>query len=353
MHHNPAHRWLKPPSAVAPAMADSTAHRCDAFNASVTEYLCASGRGHRAAAGAFWAAFEDFRACYYTYAPGFIPPLTDIIAEPLASYYVYRRKLHALLEAGSEVCAEAVAEARAAWAANEICYEQYLRQGGRDSAAWLRAFSTGLQDATRTCMLQLVEQYPDTHQLAAACASSSDGVVCVADEVWDALPLAEMTDADILLIEREIVGLCGQRHRGAIEAAMTAEQGAATQANAGAPTPPAVQDRQLLQAAPRPPIAATRAAPVPSVAIRPTVASTCASSSDAPAWRGATARVSRGRARSRGKRPRPRRPRHRSTSRGRRRRSRSPLPRGPHRAIDARGALMLRPRARSPYNRSH
>jgi hypothetical protein len=343
-------------------MADGTAHRCDAFNARVEQYLCASGRGHRAAASAFWAAFEDFRACYYTYAPEFIPPPTDDMTRPLASYYLYRRKLHALLEAGSEVCAEAVAEARATWAAHEIWYEQYLHAEGRDSAAWLQTFQADLQDATRACMLQIVEQYPDTRQLAAACASGSDGVVCVADEIWAALPLAQMADADILLIEHEVVGLCGQRPRGAVEAAMAAVQGAATQANAGVPTPPtsesceAVQGRGLLQAVPRAPIAATRAAPVPSVAIRPTMASTCASSSGVPARRdsgGGTARVSQGRARSRSKRPRPRRPRHRSVSRGRRRRSRSPLPRAPHRTAEARGALMLRPRAWSPYNRSH
>lgn len=98
---------------------NADAHRCDAFNARVAEYLSlpcatsASGPGRKAAASAFWPAFEDFRICYYTYAPDFIPPLTDKMSSSLASYCLFRQQLHALLEAGSCVCAEVVAEARA------------------------------------------------------------------------------------------------------------------------------------------------------------------------------------------------------------------------------------------------
>ena len=190
-----------------PAMADckalnAEARRCDTFNARVEEYLSASGPGRRAVASAFWAAFEDFRSCYYTYSPDFIPPLTDEMPPGLASYYMYRRKLHALLAAGSELCAEVVAEARATWAAHEICYEQHLNAEGRSSVAWHGTFSTSLQDATRAHKLQLVErEYPDTRQLAAACVSRDSGVVGASDEFWASLPLAHMSDADIRTIE--------------------------------------------------------------------------------------------------------------------------------------------------------
>ena len=225
-------------------------------------------------------------------------------------------------------------------------------------------------------MLELVEQYPDTNQLAAACACSSDGVVYVADEIWAALPLEETTDADILLIEREIIGLCardasdaqGWRWHGSLEAATRAvhDSGAATQAYTSLAKPSArgrceaAQGRGVPHAAPRLAPAAARAAPVPSAAVRPTTASTCADFPDTPASGRCQWRV-----RSASRRPRPRRARYRSASRGRRRRSRSiplarrrshddrHLTRVPHRTSEARAALTLLPRARSPYIRSH
>jgi len=75
----------------------TNAQRCQGFQSKVDEYLgAASGPRRKAAAIAFWAAFEDFRSCYYTYSPEFIPPLTDDdMPDSLASYYLYRRKLHA------------------------------------------------------------------------------------------------------------------------------------------------------------------------------------------------------------------------------------------------------------------
>ena len=47
------------------------------FHTQVEAYLRAPGPERKAAASAFWAAFEDLRSCYYTYAPEFIPPLKD------------------------------------------------------------------------------------------------------------------------------------------------------------------------------------------------------------------------------------------------------------------------------------
>lgn len=97
--------------------------------------------------------------------------------------------------------------------------------------AWLETFSASLQDASRAHMLQLVERdYPDTHQLAAACVCSDSGVVAVADEFWEALPLGHMSDEEFRTIEREIVALYalnlkdGREHHGALAMAMDAAQ---------------------------------------------------------------------------------------------------------------------------------
>ena len=150
-------------------------------------------------------------------------------------------------------------------------------------------------------MLQLVDQYPDSFQIAAACTSDDDGVVCVDDAIWAALPVEQMLDEDIMLIEREIVGLYGHttnqerggEYRGAIEVAMTAaratkpvavpEPKAATQVTAVVVAAPstrvdsicrtAAQCRPLAcRAVPRP----TVAPPRPSAMHRPTVAGTLA-----------------------------------------------------------------------------
>ena len=121
----------------------TNAHRCQAFHAKVDEYLGASGPRRKAAATAFWAAFEDFRSCSYTYCPDFIPPLTGDTPDCLASYYLYRRKLHALLGAGEEVCAEVVAEARK--------FFDHWRQATGKSAIkkdWDAAFRTWITKAS-------------------------------------------------------------------------------------------------------------------------------------------------------------------------------------------------------------
>ena len=180
----------------------------------------------------------------------------------------------------------------------------------------------------------------------------------------------------------------GRGHRGAIEVAMNAaraakpavvpEPEAVAQATAVVATPPmnencvAAQCPPLVRAAPRPAVAAPRAAPHPSAAIRPAVAATRAGLPDAPASRErrlesrersrvSSACVSQRRVRSRERRPRPRRPRHPSSGRRRRsrskrscsRRSRSSISRRPRRASASveRGALTLRPRARISYCR--
>ena len=326
-----------------PAMANfkamnADARRCDAFNTRVAEYLslpCADER--------VWAAFEDFRICYYTYAPDFIPPLTDKMSSSLASYYLFRQKLHALLEAGSRVCA---AEARAMWAAHEICYEQFLRSRGRDTVAWLGTFSTGLQDATRAHMLQLVERdYPDTHQLAAACVCGDSGVVAVADEFWEALPLGHMSDEEFRTIEREIVALYalnqkdGREHHGALAMTMDAAQ----------PPKPAVEPEPVA----KPPAAKTSEVSTACrplrVALQPAIMPRSRGRS-----RGSGARLSHGYMRSRDKRPRPRCQR-RSRSRQLSRNSHSSTPRRPRarRSGTGNSAQTLRPRSRGRHSRHH
>lgn len=328
------------------------ARRCDAFNAGVEEYLGVSGSGRKAVASVFWAAFEDFRSCYYTYAPDFIPPLTDEMSPSLASYYLYRQKLHTLLEAGSEACAGVVAETRATWTAHEICYEQFLRSRGRDSVAWLGTFSANLQDATRVRVLKLVQQhYPDTHQLAAACVSDDSDTVAVAEEFWAALPLEHMSDEEIRTIEQQIVDLYadtradGRRYRGALAVAMDAARPAKP---ATAPKPDAAMPSAAVVATPPTTNEIGASARSCHVAPRPAAIQSRGQS------RASRARRSHGHMRSRSRRPRPRhsssgrRPRSRRSRsrrpRSRRRRSRSP------RRVSA-GALRLRPRARSSYCR--
>ena len=342
-----------------PAMANfkamnADARRCDAFNTRVAEYLslpCADER--------VWAAFEDFRICYYTYAPDFIPPLTDKMSSSLASYYLFRQKLHALLEAGSRVCA---AEARAMWAAHEICYEQFLRSRGRDTVAWLGTFSAGLQDATRAHMLQLVERdYPDTHQLAAACVCGDSGVVAVADEFWEALPLGHMSDEEFRTIEREIVALYalnqkdGRERHGALAMTMDAAQ----------PPKPAVEPEPVAAKPLSAVVGAVDATPPAKtsevstacrplrVALQPAILPRSRGRS-----RGSEARLSHGYMRSRGKRPRPRRQRRSRSRRQRSRRSRSShssiacRPRPRHSGTEN-SAMTLRPRSRGRHSRHH
>ena len=126
-----------------------------------------------------------------------------------------------------------VAGTRAAWAAHVICYEQHLRAMKRDSVEWLGTFSASLQDATRAHLSQLLtKEYPDTLQLVAACISPPTGIVRVADEFWEGLPLADMTNGDIRTIECEIVSLYartledGRDYRGALGASMEDSAGA-------------------------------------------------------------------------------------------------------------------------------
>ena len=311
----------------------------DPFHAQVEAYLRAPGADRKAAASIFWACFEDLRSCYVTYAPVFTPPLTDEhLPASLSSYYLFRQKLHALLEAGSGVSTAVVSEARAMWAAHEICYEQYLRSTARDSVAWLASFSARLQESTRAHMLQLLQrEYPDTLQLAATCVSDAAGRVGVADEFWAALPLAHMSDEDITTIERAIVALYAEsrkderEYRGALPTSTDkpfAAEAAATEAagTVGAAPPAAVQHTQ---------------AP-----LQPAIASRARHNS-----RGRSC-PSRG-----GRRPRPRRHRRsrsrRSRSRGSRRSSQSSIPRRPdtRRLHAASDALTLRPRTRSRRRR--
>lgn len=197
------------------------------FHAHVQAYLLASGPERKAAASAFWACFEDLRSWYTAYAPIFTPPLADEkLPASLSSYYLFRQKLHALLEAGSGVSAAVAAEARSMWAAHEICYEQHLRSRARDSVIWLSNFAANLEESTRGHLLQLLQRdYPDTNMLAAACVCYGGGVVGVADEFWTALPLAHMSNKDIFTIEREVVSLYaasradGLGYRGSLAAA--------------------------------------------------------------------------------------------------------------------------------------
>ena len=220
------------------------------FHTQVEAYLRAPGSERKAAAASFWAAFEDLRCCYCTYAPDFIAPEVDDAMPPsLSSYYLFRQKLHALLEAGSEVSAVVVQATRAMWAAHEICYEQHLRATGRDSVEWLSTFSASLENATRAHLLKLLENdFPDTSQLVAACTRDAIGTVSVADEFWTCLPLADISDEDIRTIERAIVGLYassqedGRSYHGALSAAMDP---AARLKPAAAPTPTRVDDVAL------------------------------------------------------------------------------------------------------------
>ena len=181
----------------------------DPFHAHVQAYLLAPGPERQAAASAFWACFEDLRSWYNAYAPIFTPPLADEkLPASLSSYYLFRQKLHALLEAGSGVSAAIAAEARSMWAVHEICYEQHLRSRARDSVSWLSNFAANLEEPTRRALLHLLQRdYPTTNMLAAACVSSENGAVSVADEFWTALPLAHVSSKDKLTIEREISSL--------------------------------------------------------------------------------------------------------------------------------------------------
>ena len=248
------------------------------------------------------------------------------------------------------------------WAAHEICYEQHLRVTARSSMAWLGTFSASLRDdATRAHLLQLLErEYPDTHQLAAACISDDSGSVGVADEFWESLPLAQMSDEDLKTIERAIVALYadiledGRAYHGALGAAMGASPPAVSVVPEGAvppgaadATPPATSEVCMGCTALRPSHVSLR----PAVAIQPR-------HDPRERSRGSGARKSHGRTKSRDRR-RPRPLRHRRScsrrpprsKRLRSRRSRSSIPRKPPpRHSSAEGdALMLRPRARSRY----
>ena len=232
------------------------------------------------------------------------------------------------------------------WAAHEICYEQFLRSRGRDTVAWLGTFSTGLQDATRAHMLQLVERdYPDTHQLAAACVCGDSGVVAVADEFWEALPLGHMWDEEFRTIEREIVALYalnqkdGREHHGALAMTMDAAQ----------PPKPAVEPEPVA----KPPAAKTSEVSTACrplrVALQPAIMPRSRGRS-----RGSGARLSHGYMRSRDKRPRPRCQR-RSRSRQLSRSSHISTPRRPRARRSGTGtsAQTLRPRSRGRHSRHH
>ena len=224
------------------------------------------------------------------------------------------------------------------WAAHEICYEQHLRSMARDSVVWLSSFSAHLQESTRAEMVELLRRdYPDTHQLAAACVSDGFGVVAVADEFWAALPLAHMSDEDIRTIERGVVGLyadrCGdgRAYRGALAASMEKSPPCA---EASAPEVAAA------------PLRVADATPPAQVVLRPAVAPPTRRDSREPSFS-----PPRGRAGGKG-RPCPRRHR-KSWSRRRRRRSRSSMLRRPDPRSLRPGSdtLSLRPRSRSRRRR--
>ena len=183
---------------------DTNARKCEAFHAALESFLSDSAQGRTAAESNLWAAYGTYRDCYDYYAPSFIPPLRTNMTHSLATYYIYRKKLHDFLVGTHDDTAAAAAatEVHAAKKLHHASYMDYLSAKNRDTAAWFEAVSAKLR-GRKPCTARLISDYPDTHQLAAAC-ERINGMVRIPVEIREALCMGAMEhNGDVRSVEHE------------------------------------------------------------------------------------------------------------------------------------------------------
>ena len=180
-----------------------------AFYDALESVVAGTAQSPSEAERAMWSAFGAYRHCYLEYSASLLSPHLALTEEPKMSapvqkYYEYRRKLHAFL-VGTGDDDTSLLEARMAKEHHECAYREHLVEQGRSTCGWLRALSIQLQ-CPRMRTLRLISEYPDTHQLAAAC-ERINGVVEVPSGIRDLLRMDTMCGEDVRLIEDEFTVL--------------------------------------------------------------------------------------------------------------------------------------------------
>ena len=178
------------------------AQRWYAFHDALEQVVAGTAQDPSEAERAMWSAFDAHRHCYLEYSASLLPPLSALADEPgmttpLWKYYVYRRKLHAFLVGPGDDMS--LLDLRTAREHHECAYREYLAEHGRSTCRWIRALANKLQ-CPRMRTLRLISEYPDTHQLAAAC-ERIDGVVHIPTNIRDLQGMETLCAEDVRLIE--------------------------------------------------------------------------------------------------------------------------------------------------------
>ena len=173
--------WLKRPHASCSAIRQPMAQAWYAFREALEQVVAGTAQSPPDAERTMWSAFDVHRHCYMEYSASLLPSLsavTDVprMTAPLRKYYVYRRKLHTFLVGSGDDMS--LLDVRMAREQHECAYREYLKENGRSTCGWIRTLANKLQ-CPRMRTLRLISEYPDTHQLAAACERVDGMVTCL------------------------------------------------------------------------------------------------------------------------------------------------------------------------------
>ena len=181
---------------------DVQARACDALHGALEPILAGTVQDRVAKDAAVLSALAAHRGCYLEYAPLITPAPTPEMSEPLRRYYIYRRRLHEYL---TEPHDGSLLEVRKARELHECAYREYLAEQGRGTCGWVRGLAARLANV-KLRTLRLIMEYPDTHQLAAAC-ERIDGAVHIPAGIRDLLHMEALCTADVRLVEYEFTVL--------------------------------------------------------------------------------------------------------------------------------------------------